>query len=378
MPSTDRYIKNNSTNLLQADAHENLLASLDSIVTHSPPDPASFPSRHSYTGLYYGPTSIGYLFLRLSSFYPAATIHNRSLLAWGASYLSISPASSATMGTISSSHCGVANEQLTHTAVAAMLGRREEAERLCGVVEDVVGEGGSDEWLYGRAGYLYLLRLAREGFPVEGGEDGEVRALIQGVAERVIDRILQSPLPWTWHGSVYLGAAHGAIGIILQIILTSPSRATVLQSTLSNLLATQFPSGNFPSSLPPHSDKLVQFCHGAPGFIISLSKLKPHFPQLASRIDDAIERAEACVWERGLLTKEPCLCHGVTGNALAINEKREFEHFLGVVVKGRAKGWWATGGGEESGLFTGEAGNAWVWAVADTGMEKMCIGYSDF
>ena len=33
------------------------------------------------------------------------------------------------------------------------------------------------------------------------------------------------------------------------------------------LLETRFASGNFPSSLESDQDRLVQWCHGAPGFV---------------------------------------------------------------------------------------------------------------
>lgn len=41
-----------------------------------------------------------------------------------------------------------------------------------------------------------------------------------------------------------------------------------IKPTLDWLLSQQFPSGNFPSSLnSSNGDKLVQWCHGAPGFV---------------------------------------------------------------------------------------------------------------
>ena len=45
-------------------------------------------------------------------------------------------------------------------------------------------------------------------------------------------------------------------------------RIEVIKSTIDKLLSLQLPSGNFPSSLESCSrDKLVQWCHGAPGFV---------------------------------------------------------------------------------------------------------------
>ena len=42
----------------------------------------------------------------------------------------------------------------------------------------------------------------------------------------------------------------------------------MIRATVDYLLSLQLPSGNFPSSLESVSkDRLVQWCHGAPGFV---------------------------------------------------------------------------------------------------------------
>jgi hypothetical protein len=58
--------------------------------------------------------------------------------------------------------------------------------------------------------------------------------------------------------------------------------------------------------------------HGASGFLNSLRSLLPHFPGLRREITSAIENAERCVLERGVLRKSPSLCHGLYGNALSL------------------------------------------------------------
>lgn len=71
---------------------------------------------------------------------------------------------------------------------------------------------------------------------------------------------------------------------------------------------------------------------------------------------------------------------GITGNALALDDK-EFEHFLtytsGSEMKALEKdGLWEASSAPES-LFTGEAGRAWSWAVADKGLPKRILGYNE-
>jgi hypothetical protein len=145
------------------------------------------------------------------------------------------------------------------------------------------------------------------------------------------------------------------------------------------LLDHQFPSGNFPSSLPAGSDRLVQFCHGGPGFVISLLSLLPYFPEIAEKINEAISNAQSDIWQRGLLTKEPCLCHGIAGNALAFDQDDQFLHFLSFMGSRRLEA--LTGDlandSDKASLYTGEAGRAFCWAVADKSLPKTCIGYND-
>lgn len=121
------------------------------------------------------------------------------------------------------------------------------------------------------------------------------------------------------------------------------------------VLPTQ--TGNLPSSLGSINDKLVQICHGAPGLLLLLSHMLPSLTNLTrptleeghkalvaaadcGECDDCDDRAAAdwgecddsddirssytdatrwlAVWSRGLLTKGVGLCHGISGNGLAL------------------------------------------------------------
>ena len=196
-------------------------------------------------------------------------------------------------------------------------------EDLCKFASVQLDPRAGNEWLYGRAGYLYFLRIVKAQFI----GDAEATKLIDNTADSIIRAIMNCARPWTWHGSAYLGAAHGTIGIVTQIVLTNPAWAPELAPELEAFLAYQYDSGNWPSSLPPGQDRLVQVCHGAPGVIISLQSIKQYFPELRDKIDATIAKGKVCIKERGLLTKEPSLCHGISGNALALDSP-DFEHFL--------------------------------------------------
>ena len=274
------------------------------------------------------------------------------------------------------------------------------AQQIC-AFEKLINrdDNGSNEWLYGRAGYLYLLRLCRSHFQ-EHSDSRSIVSLLTQVIERTTQRILDEPLPWTWHGKEYLGAAHGYIGIITQIVLSrTHDHSSGLEDIMESLLTLQFPSGNLPSSVKAsyteHDDRLVQFCHGGPGFVISFSSIAEYFPaRIRTKMQATMEKARTDTWNRGLLTKSPCLCHGIVGNALAFTqeEDRRFEQLLAYSStqfmeanakadpsRGMAKGWLQDAGRDDTfaGLYTGEAGRAWVWTVADAKLPRTCLGYND-
>lgn len=57
--------------------------------------------------------------------------------------------------------------------------------------------------------------------------------------------------------------------------------------------------------------RLMQFCHGAPGFVVCLA----HFPGTA--LDALLVAAGEAIWAAGPLAKGSNLCHGTSGNGYA-------------------------------------------------------------
>jgi len=366
-----RYFRNDAE-LVRRDPYKQLTASLSRLVTEHPPD--QIPPGG---GLYYGHISVAYLFYTLHKLYPELTIDDYPMNTWSAAYIEQAQANMKQYPGPTVSGCGVSDDIMAILALfAASAKDTETVKELCDYAAVTTDEEASNEWLYGRAGYLYLLRLVRGSFL----EDKEALQVIDDTSEEVIDAIMESPRPWKWHGKAYIGAAHGAIGIITQVILTDPRMAPKLEAELGALLSYQYESGNFPSSIPPGRDRLVQFCHGAPGVVSSLLSIQKYFPNLKDRIDKVISKAQQCILERGLLTKEPCLCHGISGNALALEDK-EFEHFLsyttGHEIKSMDRDGMLENSDDPASLWCGEAGRAWAWAVADKRLEKRFLGYND-
>ncbi|KAF2442406.1 hypothetical protein P171DRAFT_365089 [Karstenula rhodostoma CBS 690.94] len=370
-PSIPRYFRNDAE-LSRREPHKQLLASLNRLITDYPPH--QIPPGG---GLYYGPISVAYLFYALHNIYPDLLLDDYPMNTWSAAYIEQAQANIKKYKGPSPSKCGVSDDIMALLALYAVTAKDPDTvKELCDFAAVTIEPEASNEWLYGRAGYLYLLRLVRGAFI----DNKEITELIEDTTDEVIDNIMASARPWKWHGKAYVGAAHGAIGIITQIVLTDATWAPKLEAELGALLSYQYESGNFPSSLPPGRDRLVQFCHGAPGVIASLISIKKYFPKLEERIERVVAKGRECIWERGLLTKEPCLCHGISGNALALDGDR-FEHFLTYTTSGEIKSMAKDGmlqkANDPSALWCGEAGRAWAWAVADKGLEKRFLGYND-
>jgi Lanthionine synthetase C-like protein len=361
--------------------HKQLIASLQRLVRDFPPE-----SVKPGGGLYYGPLSIAFLLFALSNHYPDLIISDMPLIFWSACYTDPIPNLAAQSSGPTPSECGVIDDTLSFLALnAASCKNPVAATHLCDYLNVVAHPSASNDWLHGRAGYLYLLRLVKRSF----AHKPEILNLLTDASDYVIDLILASPRPWTWQGKVYVGAAHGIIGILTQVVLTNPDYAPRVEHHLDSLLQNQYDSGNWPATLPEGSERLVQFCHGAPGVVASLLSIRQHFLNLADRIDDAVAAGRELIREKGVLAnKEPCLCHGATGNALALGEG-DFETFLRLttILDGRAA---VLGVGESEAavmemsehpesLWCGEAGRAWAWAVADLGRGgvKKFVGYND-
>ncbi|KAJ9152205.1 LanC-like protein 2 [Coniochaeta hoffmannii] len=319
-----RCIPNNFPEpLTPGDTGAHLKQALEDIVQNYPP--LGQYDRHSLQGLWSGPTGIAYLLLHVSAAHPKLIISGHHALTWAKSYLDGSRGSLK----LSSRGCGIGEESLCYHAVAAAI-RQDHAHvrELVSCITSVVQGDYPDELLFGRAGTLYLLRMVRRWVP-------DSSPLVDDAVARVTQKMIQDGPHWKWHGKRYVGAVHGDIGILAQLVLTAPSVAPELEGLLDALLDAQLPDGNWPSSEGHTTASLVQFCHGAPGFVHSLLSLREYFPSLQRKIDAAVQRGRECIWTSGLLRKEPSLCHGIFGNALALPPGQQREHFLAVATPER-------------------------------------------
>ncbi|CAN1761997.1 LanC-like protein GCR2 [Linum perenne] len=121
------------------------------------------------------------------------------------------------------------------------------------------------------------------------------------------------PLMYEWHGKKYWGAAHGLAGImhVLMDMQLNENEIDDVKATLRYMIRNRFPSGNYPSSEASENDRLVHWCHGAPGVALTLVKAAEVFGD-QEFLQAAIDAGEL-VWRRGLLRRVG-ICHGISGN----------------------------------------------------------------
>jgi len=204
----------------------------------------------------------------------------------------------------------------THTRLC------EELERL---IADTI-DHPSRELMWGSPGTMLAALFLYE----RTGEDRWARQF------QLTARKLWSQLQWSekfachyWtqdlygRQSTYLDAVHGfvatAVPLIrgralleeaewsawLECIVNTISRTATRQGTAVNWQAHLLvPEGESPRFL-------MQFCHGAPGFVICLGDLP------TEALDPLLVAAGETIWSAGPLTKGANLCHGTGGNGYA-------------------------------------------------------------
>ena len=89
---------------------------------------------------------------------------------------------------------------------------------------------------------------------------------------------------YEWHNKKYYGAAHGITGILFVLLqagekyITEDIMKNYIKASIDYLKSKMYTSGNVPSSHGSENDKLIHWCHGAPGaihlFLLSSQSVK--------------------------------------------------------------------------------------------------------
>lgn len=144
--------------------------------------------------------SIAYLFFVLQRVYEELEIEGYKLGIWAAQYLRHAQQHMREYPGPDTQRCGVSDDIMAMIAIDAASTRDAELVKdLCDFADITADEESGNEWLYGRAGYLYLLRFVKVCF----ADDAEVKQLIDDTADDVIDAIMATPRPWKWQGNYF-------------------------------------------------------------------------------------------------------------------------------------------------------------------------------
>jgi hypothetical protein len=205
----------------------------------------------------------------------------------------------------------------------------ERAERLAALIEGNL-EHPARELMWGSPGTMLAALFLHERFGGRGDE--RWAALFRRSAARLRSQLLWSSQHgchyWTQdlygRESTYLDAVHGFVATAFVLIrgrhLLAPSEwddwQRIIATTIERTAMREDGRANWPAWLigpagaPPRL--LMQFCHGAPGFVICVAD----FPR-GTALDALLLEAGEAVWHAGPLVKGSNLCHGSGGNGYA-------------------------------------------------------------
>ncbi|KAJ9671696.1 hypothetical protein PVL29_025420 [Vitis rotundifolia] len=205
-------------------------------------------------------------------------------------------------------------------AIGAVVAKHAGDERLLGryltqFKEIKLPKDLPNELLYGRGGFLWACSFLNKHIGKDTISSARMRAAVKEIIKsgREMAKKGRCPLMYEWHGKKYWGAAHGLAGImhVLMHMELKADEVEDVKGTLRYMIKNRFPSGNYPSSEGSESDRLVHWCHGAPGVALTLLKAAEVFGD-KEFLQAAVDAGEV-VWNRGLL-KRVGICHGISGN----------------------------------------------------------------
>jgi hypothetical protein len=204
----------------------------------------------------------------------------------------------------------------------------ERADRLAALIERNL-DHPARELLWGAPGTMLAALFLHQRF---GAGDARWADLFRRSAARLWSQLLWSEEHGCHYWSqdlygrtfTYLDAVHGFVGTAYVVsrgrqLLPATEWAAwqqVIATTVERSATREDGGANWrpwlihPGSGPP--PMLMQYCHGAPGFVICLADFPP-----GSALDALLLEAGEAIWRAGPLTKGANLCHGTGGNGYA-------------------------------------------------------------
>lgn len=154
------------------------------------------------------------------------------------------------------------------------------------------------------------------------------RAVFRRQAERLLAELHDTELGPLWiqelygERGAYLGPVHGFAGQMLPLLhgwdwLAAAERerlASAIARTLAANARESHEGVNWHAvASGDDAPYLVQYCHGAPGIVITFADA----PVAGVELDRLLRRAGELIWQAGPLRKGSNLCHGTGGNGYA-------------------------------------------------------------
>ena len=211
-------------------------------------------------------------------------------------------------------------------------------------------EASEVELLYGTSGYLYCLLYLKKYIMSEMNGNNIIqnnsidllnytiieifnivlKSGIKNMEQYNWDKCLLYPFPISDNQRyLYLGAAHGLIGVLYILLSTIKfypdlfkqnltidenkiNIQDILLKSIKYVQSLQIEStGNFPADIyGKDSGELVHFCHGCVGALHLFILAEQFYPN--NGFKETALSCNKCLWERGLLYKGNSLCHGMT------------------------------------------------------------------
>ena len=221
------------------------------------------------------------------------------------------------------------------------------------------------ELLYGIAGYLYSLLFLKKYLISKKNEisfNKEEKKLDENIKDlffELINKGIKYQIDYEWNKcllypfplddespELYLGAAHGLIGVIYLLLCTirlypnflnyeDKNTTPIIKKNygdLKNLFLINLNyikslqienTGNFPDDVGGRdSGEKVHFCHGCIGAVHLYLLAEELFP--SNDFKNVAIKCHKCLWERGLLLKGNGVCHGMSGIAFALMKLYQF------------------------------------------------------
>ncbi|GJD03953.1 abscisic acid ABA receptor [Colletotrichum higginsianum] len=296
---------------------------LSKVLALSPPQSTHPPS--TLTGPLTSHTGLAYLFLAVSADHPRLQVHSYPAIHWARAYISNIPTPSAPITPFAPGGGGDDDDDRPSPAALGLLsdGLAGPAVRAC-VTKDL-------------AHVRFFLALLA---PVVEYILRAPTAAAASSSSPSPAAALHAPSPLPPLPTCLLHGLAGTLYLLRLIrhwlVLTTPPLAPSLAPRLSALLDLQLPDGDWPSPRdqqqqhhhddedPPETHASapsggVGFTSGPQGLVISLLSLRPFFPALQDRIDEAVRRAREFLWARVRdpgSSREANLFRGVLGTAL--------------------------------------------------------------